>query len=733
MLFSDAQSLHVKQADESIPLGAIDIPEGNPHQNIKLLVETAIAHNIDAIHPGYGYLSENPEFSERVRDAGIIFLGPSPNSMAVLGDKRSAKQYLLKNAPNIPLIPGYNGSEQSVDRLLVEADIIGFPILIKASAGGGGKGMRIVREREQLRDELERAQSEAQRSFGSSDCILERYIQQSKHVEIQILGDQHGTVVSLMDRECSIQRRHQKVIEEAPSPWLKPHLRQKMSATAIEIGKLIGYESAGTVEFIVDVQTEEFFFLEVNTRIQVEHPITEETTGHDIVGLQIFVASSGRIDDLDCFPDGNSPQVGHAIECRLCAEDPSREFMPDLGFIRLWIPASKVLPFWQTQDVRFETGIKTGSQVSIYFDSLIAKIVVWAPTRSLAIEKMVMMLANTICIGVRNNQSFLQSCLLHPSFKDPEYSTNFIPDLLPTLLKNPYVENMAQIQEKLAFLPSMVRREARSPSTRSRKPFKSLPQNFRNQRGDPANASLDIIQTPTQPDKTFLVEWPYSRVDSSGLKLVNILAISQIDPQRNGDKISEEVVKPGVQLARKFNEISSHVHQLHKTYNSTPGNYKVSLDIRTTDVFKESATRTWDLYELFAFIGSQKYRIFAVNECSQGSTDAGSHQKFFAHLPALGTSLEYNMFSLLTYGESLRQSVGAGTAESESSPKAPMPCKVLTVVKSDGDKVKAGEIGIVVESMKMEMNVIVAMDGIFKTHVTKGQAVEEGVALFTIS
>lgn len=211
--------MHVKKADQAVPLGPIqDGPGGNPYQNIELLIQVALDHNADSIHPGYGYLSENAEFSKRVQDAGLVFLGPSPNSMAVLGDKRSAKEYLLKNAPEIPLIPGHSGTEQSIQRLSVEADRIGYPILIKASAGGGGKGMRIVREKQDLAGELERAQSEAQRSFGSSDCILEKYIQRSKHIEIQILGDRHGRVVSLLDRECSIQRRHQKVIEEAPAP-----------------------------------------------------------------------------------------------------------------------------------------------------------------------------------------------------------------------------------------------------------------------------------------------------------------------------------------------------------------------------------------------------------------------------------------------------------------------------------------------------------------------------------
>ncbi|EON63139.1 hypothetical protein W97_02366 [Coniosporium apollinis CBS 100218] len=729
----DTHSLHVQEADEAVRLGAIDGPEGNPHQNIQLLIQTALAHNADAIHPGYGYLSENAEFSRQVREAGIIFLGPSPNSMAILGDKRSAKQYLLKNAPKIPLIPGYNGTEQTVDRLLIEADRIGFPILIKASAGGGGKGMRIVRHREQLRDELNRAQSEAQRSFGSSDCILERYIQRSKHIEIQILGDNHGTIVSLMDRECSIQRRHQKIIEEAPSPWLKPALRQKMSETAVAIGKLLDYESAGTVEFIVDVETTEFFFLEVNTRIQVEHPITEETTGVDIVGLQIFVAGGGHLDDLGYWHDGMAPQVGHAIECRLCAEDPSRDFMPDLGFLRQWKTASEILPSAQTQDVRFETGIATGSQVSIYFDSLIAKIVVWAPTRRQAIEKMVKMLAYTVCIGIRSNQSFLQSCLLHPKFRDPEYSTSFIPDLLPTLIKNPYVDDLLATQGKLSFLPSILRRQASLPSVQNnRQSFRSLPRSFRNQKADLANAQADVVLVPAHPEKIFIVAWPSSRSPEK-FHNVTILPLSKQDIQKSTEKVSSEDVKPSIQLALDYNQVSSHVRQLPRPGQTSSLSHEVSLSIRATSVFQQTPDSTWHLHELFVSVDTQRYTVFAVSAASSPGTDVGSHQKFFAHIPALGTYIEYNLCSLLTYGESLRKDTGESAVASQRSPKAPMPCKVLNVAKKDGETVKVGEIAVVVESMKMEMNILAAAEGIFRAKVAMGEAVEEGTVLFTIS
>ncbi|KAH8587352.1 carbamoyl-phosphate synthase L chain, ATP binding domain-containing protein [Bisporella sp. PMI_857] len=723
----DRSSLHVREADEAIYLGKIDDSSGNPHQNIKLLIDTAINNNVDAIHPGYGYLSENADFSQQVRDAGLIFLGPSPQSMAVLGDKRSAKQYLLQHAPEIPLIPGYNGSEQNINRLLAEADKIGFPILIKASAGGGGKGMRIVRAREQLQDELERAQSEALRSFGSSDCIFERYIQKSKHIEMQIIGDSHNTVVSLLDRECSIQRRHQKIVEEAPSPWLSAELRTKMSDTAVAIGKLLEYESAGTVEFIVNVETSEFFFLEVNTRIQVEHPITEETTGVDIVALQIFVASGGKLDSLGYFKQGRAPQVGHAIEVRLCAEDPTRDFMPDLGTIWRWEPASYILGAESTHDVRFETGVATGSQVSVYFDPMISKIVVWAPTRGRAIEKMVKMLANTVCIGVRSNQLFLQSCLLQPEFHRPDYTTNFIPDLLPRLLKNPYVTDFSRAQQQLSFLPSILCRHPDfNPGRDTRQPFRSLPRSFRNQKADPANVEASVVRFPSHPSMAFVVEWPVAR-GSVTPHTVNIIAAPKVDGENStkDSSLSE-------QLALRYNKLSLQIRALHTGANSGASSYQVALEVREVKEFRQTPASQWHLIDFSVSVDSRQYKAYAASFLRPTISDIGSSQKFFAHIPTLGVSIEYDVFSLLTYGESLRQDEAIAGAVSEASPKAPMPCKVLNVLKKNGEKVKIGDVAVVIESMKMEMKILATVEGVFKTHVSEGQAVGEGTVLFTI-
>ncbi|CEJ81630.1 hypothetical protein VHEMI01749 [[Torrubiella] hemipterigena] len=391
--------------DELIRLGSIDQAGGNLYLNAELVVKVALDAGADGIHPGYGYLSENADFATAVLAARIKFIGPSASTMSTLGDKRSAKAFLRENDPTVPLIPGFAGSSSNanVDMDKV-AKQIGYPIMLKASAGGGGKRMRIVSNPEQLQSGLERAQPEAQRFFGSSDCILEKYIEAYKHIEIQIIGDSHGNVASLGERDCSVQRRHQKVIEETPSPWLTAEKRQEMSDVAVRIGQLLHYENAGTVEFVFDVATSNFYFLEVNTRLQVEHPITEEVTRLDIVSLQLYVAAGGNLLQLE--PLQNIPQIDYAIECRLYAEDPGREFYPSHGLIRLWQPAT-FTPF-ANRTVRFETGIDTGSRISIYFDSMIAKIIVWEPNTALARATMRRVLAETACVGVATNHLFSQ-------------------------------------------------------------------------------------------------------------------------------------------------------------------------------------------------------------------------------------------------------------------------------------------------------------------------------------
>lgn len=754
----DATSLHVLEADEAISLGSISqSTEGNPFLDVALLVQTALQAKAQAIHPGYGYLSENPAFADAVREAGLIFIGPSSNAMSTLGNKRSSKVYLSQHASDVPLIPGFSGSSQSVEELESAAKKIGFPVMLKASSGGGGKGMRIVHAADQLKDELERAQSEAKRSFGDADIILEKFVEEGKHVEIQIVGDRHGGVVSFLERDCSVQRRHQKIIEETPCPWLSPSMRARMSATAKKVAMLIGYEGAGTVEFVVDVKAEKYYFLEVNARLQVEHPITEEVTGWDLVSLQLFVAAGGKISSIPALQ--NIQQKGHAIECRLCAEDPQNDFFPEHGTVSLWLPA----PGTKGRDTRYETAIHTGSRVSIYFDSMIAKIVVWAPSRTLAIERMVQMLANTVCAGVRTNQLFLQSCLLHAGFRSPAYTTSFIPVNLEQLLKNPYGERVAWMQSLASIIPALYLRHMRQAFPPQQSYFRNVRKGFRNQRFDPINQQFNVIETvsegkkasPTpsesnqrkqnQQHQVTLVKWlPQQTLDSSNHHITQNEYQAQVtnlpvynSPQDNQTKESS-IAK---EVTARYNALSSHIRRSEEHLESTPhrslvvdGICRVSSSTETPESSPSSAPAA---HRLTVSIDGKKINSYIVpvsTDSHQPSVSAAysanQAQTVIAHIPSLGTWSSYRVSSLLSYAESGREEASSGANESALKvAKAPMPCKVLKVLKQNGDVVKKGENVMVVESMKMEMSISMAVEGKFETKMKEGDAVEEGVVL----
>ncbi|KAL2842670.1 carbamoyl-phosphate synthase L chain, ATP binding domain-containing protein [Aspergillus pseudodeflectus] len=713
----DSPSLHIQQADEAVNIGSIDTSAINPFLNVDLLVQTAVSVGADAVHPGYGYLSENATFADRVRDAGLIFIGPGTKAMLTLGDKRAAKDFLLEHAPDVPLIPGYRGSSQDPEELRKAAAKIGFPVMLKASAGGGGKGMRIIREEEaaELDKELLRAQSEAQRNFGSADIILEKYIQSSKHVEIQIMGDSHGTVLSFFERDCSVQRRHQKVIEETPCTFLTPETRKAMSDTALTVARLIGYENAGTVEFVVDAVTGKFYFLEVNARLQVEHPITEEVTGVDLVALQLFVAAGGRLDSIPELKDLR--QTGHAIECRLCAEDPRRNFFPEQGKIYLWLPTA------EDRDIRYETAVRTGSSVSIYFDSMIAKIVVWAPTRALAVEKMAATLSRTVCAGVRTNQLLLQRCLLHGAFGDPAYTTSFLPTNLDHLLDRPATPGLPELPKILPVLSSFVRRGLDSQSSSARRPFQDVRPQFRNQRFDRANGHYDIVTVADWPFKAS-EHWPRTNIcswnaqakvgPSASAQQVSVLAVNEDEkPQDKNLSVAKEITF-------RYNKIS----QLVRGTGDLEGiqsQYSVSLD-------------SWDA------VGPNSYTVrLSINGSAilahvVATAPAGSQsQTLLVHLSAVGTFVKVKVDTALSFIESTRTAAAASAGEAQRTITAPMPCKVLSVVKQIDSEVKSGETVMVIESMKMEVTITVAVDGKFQTSWKEGDAVEEGKVLCTVT
>ena len=408
---ADARALFVEMADEAVHIGAS--PARESYLNGEKIIAAAKRTGAQAVHPGYGFLAENAAFAQACIDAGLIFIGPPPSAIAAMGSKKGAK-LLLKG---VPVVPGYMGDDQSDAQLTIAAQEIGYPIMVKASAGGGGRGMRQVESANELPAALEAARREASQAFGDDTLILEKVVKNPRHIEVQIFGDKMGNVIALGERECTIQRRHQKLIEETPSTFLTPALRKKMFATAASIGTQLGYYSAGTVEFLVD-SDKKFYFMEMNTRLQVEHPITEETTGFDLVRWQIMVAEGFPLPDMDVYP------AGHAIEVRICAEDPANDFLPVTGEILRWCEPS---------DVRVDSGIRSGDSVSVYYDSMVAKVIAYGEHRDGAIRRLDYALSQLQLLGLKNNIAFLRRVLTHPDHMAGDMTTRFIqehPDLL---------------------------------------------------------------------------------------------------------------------------------------------------------------------------------------------------------------------------------------------------------------------------------------------------------------
>lgn len=725
--YRDVTSGHTSIADESISLGLLSQEGGNPYLNAQALIKVALKTKADAIHPGYGYLSENAAFANAVVEAGIIFIGPTSSAMSTLGDKRSAKDFLRRTDSSIPLIPGFAGASQDALELERIANKIGFPVMLKASAGGGGKGMRIVRKQSDLQAELRSAQSEAKRSFGSGDCILEKYIEAGKHIEIQILGDSHGNVVSLHERECSIQRRHQKIIEETPSPWLVASKRREMSEAAIRIGKLLHYENAGTVEFVVDANSGEFYFLEVNTRLQVEHPITEEVTGLDVVSLQLFVAAGGSLTDLAVLRQ--IPQVGHAIECRLCAEDPRRDFLPEHGTIRLWQEADKQIS--PTTNVRYETAVESGAQITIHFDPMIAKVVVWAPTRSVAISNMVHILANTACIGVLTNQLFLQSCLLHPGFQDRMYTTSFVASNLASLLRNPYVDYTPELTRKLSIFASLFGRNPGLAHLTSR-PFGGVRTGFRNQIFDNVNVHTDVVVTNlSDSNHAHLLTHNRSGYRQAEGDRVTVMAVPEFPERSEGERSGEAGSSVASKVAARYNLISGAMRQGTDSTSETY-KFKAKLDRVTTTVFAPSSSKSWLCGNVAASVDGTMLRGFVATDGCQALARSMMQKaealRVSCHFPLLGEWVDLRVYTILAYCESLRQQADVEPGSSKQA-VAPMPCKVISILKKAGESTKAGEPVMVVESMKMEMNISVSTAGKFEAMVREGEAVDEGTVL----
>ncbi len=411
-VFSEADrfALHVNKADEAVCLGDFEAIES--YLNINKIVKAAQASGAFAIHPGYGFLSENFEFADACQSTGLTFIGPSPTCIEKMGDKAAARVLAIKCG--VPVIKGYAGEAQDQATLSSEAQKIGFPILLKPSAGGGGKGMRLVSEQAALLRQIQLAKSEALSAFGNDKLIVERYVKKLRHIEFQVVGDFYGNLVHCFERECTIQRRHQKIIEETPSVALNSGLRQKMADSALKLAKIIEYDSVGTVEFLLD-EFGEYYFLEMNTRLQVEHPVTEMTTGLDLVAMQIEIACGKKlsISQKDIF------QVGHAIECRLYAEDPSKDFLPQSGMLRKFA-------IEQTDGVRLDTGVQNGCEVKVFYDPLLAKITCLGSNREEATRKMLRVLKCSSVLGLKTNQNYLGQVLQHKNWQSGELSVDFV-------------------------------------------------------------------------------------------------------------------------------------------------------------------------------------------------------------------------------------------------------------------------------------------------------------------
>ncbi|MBV9394641.1 MAG: acetyl-CoA carboxylase biotin carboxylase subunit, partial [Methylobacteriaceae bacterium] len=493
---ADRDAMHVAMADEACRIGPP--PARESYLKIEAIIAAAKRAGAEAIHPGYGFLSENAGFADACAAAGITFIGPPAAAIRAMGGKSEAKA--LMDKAGIPLVPGYHGEDQSPDLLAREAERIGYPVLIKASAGGGGKGMKVATQHSEFASQLASAKREAASSFGDDRVLIEKYLEHPRHVEIQVFADAHGNCVYLFERDCSIQRRHQKVIEEAPAPNFPQEMRARMGQAAVEAARAIGYVGAGTIEFLYDAVAKQFYFMEMNTRLQVEHPVTEMITGLDLVEWQFRIAAGERLplsqEDLAIH--------GHAIEARLYAEDPERGFLPQTGRLTH-------LVFPTGENVRVDTGVKGGDIISIYYDPMIAKLIAWGIDRDAAIRRFRSALAKTQVAGLKTNVAFLARLAGHPAFKAADLDTRFIDRHQSDLLVTP--PPASEKEFALAALGLLLRRdeEARQAALASADPWS--PWGSRNgwRLNDEARSELRLRDLSVERGGETLIEVIYRR------------------------------------------------------------------------------------------------------------------------------------------------------------------------------------------------------------------------------
>ncbi|MGB4204489.1 MAG: acetyl-CoA carboxylase biotin carboxylase subunit [Bacteroidales bacterium] len=616
---SDSESLHVELADEAFSLGNGTLAD--TYLNIPKLISLACMSRCDAIHPGYGFLSENHLFAQACQDAGLIFIGPSPESILLMGNKLQARDYAMKSG--LPLVPAYTIEEGEDIPELAENE---FPYLIKAAAGGGGKGMRIVHNSSEMKEAIASTRREAKNYFGDPTVFIEKYIEEPRHIEVQVLGDKHGNVIHLFERECTIQRRYQKIIEESPSATLTPDKRSEICESAVRFVKTINYYNAGTIEFLMD-KHQNFYFLEMNTRIQVEHPVTEMVTGVDIVEEQINIASGKALG----FKQEDIHQNGHAIECRIYAEDPANNFLPSPGFIHYYsMPKAK--------NIRVDSYINENAEISGFFDPMISKLIVRGINRKDAIEKSIAALNDVVIHGIKTNTEFLKGIIQHQDFQNNNISTTFCRDETDKI--NSEIETEKKNLNKSEYIMAAL-------LYRLSQPFRKNPANI----------------------------W------------------QQISYWRHF-----------MQIPIRCEEITCKI----KVENPGEGKYIFTKNDRKHECqINDIAENMIDFS-----IDNERFRTSV-------SIDGKQH----IMVRMRGYDFEVKCNDILGY-ESVIGDSGQGSERHDNDLVSPMPGKVIDVRVKPGDKVSKGEIVAIIESMKMENNIIAPFDSIVEgVYVEKGSSV----------
>jgi len=685
-LFSDADrnAMHVEMADEAYHVGPP--PAALSYLNVPLILEAAKSSGADGIHPGYGFLSENEGFAQSCADSGVAFIGPPVKAIQAMGSKSTSKAIMID--ANVPVTPGYHGEDQSVDRLLDEAKRIKFPVLIKATLGGGGKGMRLVEREEDFVAMLDACKREAMKSFNDDNVLLERFVVQPRHVEFQVFGDTLGNVVHLAERDCSVQRRHQKVLEESPAPGLDWDTRNAMGSAAVEAARAVGYVGAGTVEFLVDSKSGEFFFCEMNTRLQVEHPVTEMVTGVDLVEWQLAVAAGNPLPILDQSEIDDRlrhPQAGHAIEARVYAENPLRGFLPATGTLhKLKEPVSPPQkgflaggdprPSSGSGDVtvRVDTGVKEGGEVSIFYDPMISKLIVHASDRTKALNALEDALDGYQVSGVPTNLSFLKKCVENPAFRQGGVTTAFLDEHGDGLLaaagekSSPLVVAVAALAKVLAADP---------PVTSD--PFLAAGKEWR--------AFGNSVRTETLVDVAAEDYCTTKGEDHDGVHS------ARVHRQRDGSCSVE---------------VSGSAEGVFGLRGVLEGN-TLKVSVEDGDGIPRS-------FEVDCFVHAPSGQQGLVQLWSNGGSPLlGGRQTMVFRIPAA------------EYGDGSSGPGGGGSAV-----KAPMPGKVLRLLVKEGDSVEADQPLLILEAMKMEHVLTASRAGVVSAvHCSEGAIVDDGKVL----